>query len=52
MIILLQIHCLTDTDDDGISDYNEIFANLLEPSKYRSDPTKLDTDSDGMPDPL
>ena len=40
-----------DTDDDGISDYDEIFANLLEPSKYRSDPTKFDTDSDGMPDP-
>ena len=40
-----------DTDGDGISDYDEIFANLLEPSKYRSDPTKLDTDSDGMPDP-
>ena len=41
----------TDTDGDSISDYNEIFGDLLVPPTYRSDPTKLDTDSDGMPDP-
>ena len=40
-----------DTDGDGISDFDEIFANLLSPSSFRSDPTRIDSDSDGMPDP-
>lgn len=32
-----------DTDGDGLSDYAEVFV-------YRTDPTKADTDKDGMPD--
>jgi hypothetical protein len=34
---------LTDTDGDGISDYDEVF-------KYKSDPTNFDTDGDLIPD--
>jgi len=33
----------TDTDNDGLSDYDEY-------CKYRTDPTKKDSDSDGKPD--
>lgn len=32
-----------DSDGDGLSDYAEVFM-------YRTDPTKADTDKDGMPD--
>lgn len=32
-----------DSDGDGLSDYAEVFV-------YRTDPTKADTDKDGMPD--
>jgi hypothetical protein len=34
---------LADTDDDGLSDYDEAF-------KYHTDPTKKDSDGDGVPD--
>ena len=39
----------TDTDNDTIGDFQEIFAFDLG-SRY-SDPTKADSDNDGMPDP-
>ena len=39
-----------DTDEDGISDFDEIFAYYLTPSRSSSDPTKPDSDYDGMPD--
>lgn len=34
---------ISDTDNDGLSDYDEY-------CKYRTDPTKKDSDSDGKPD--
>lgn len=34
---------LSDTDNDGLSDYDEIFV-------YKTDPTKPDTDNDGLND--